>query len=406
MTTTKENVALQPDVETIMRRLRGDATSTPTYRTPVTPSEADQLKAVVKTLETRLKEAHAELAEKNERLSRREKETEETLSNQSKAWREELDAYRQKEKSWSDEQKRLEQEKQRAVSDTSSNNTQLVRLSLTNRQLEEEINALTCERAATIRQLGQEKELVEQQRSELAREKEKATALAETAATKQMTIEKLLETIEHHKITAKTLTESNETLAQQVSLLMQEKGRADTVTKELLAAQMQLTSLAAQLEAANSANTAAQEKAREALKEKEITDVRIKEVEELLIAKLEAIAELEEEIGTVSSQAEDLQLQLSTAEQEGDRLAKELQQSGELNRGLTEKLTKLGAELTDARKRAEMCDRLKKSATEAVAHAHSIMNLLELTPSRQPHCDAKGCEPSLFEEPRSAYDLF
>lgn len=415
MPTTKETSMLQPDVETIMRRLKGDALA-PTYRTPVTPSELDQLKTLVKTLGNRLKEAYADLSEKNETISRLQRDAHNSESEQSCALKEELEAYRQKESAWSAEKKlfeaALENEKRRSVTENSSNNSQLVRLSLTSRQLEEEIHALKCERAATLRQLTQQKELLERQEKELVSEKEGHKELAETIATQQKTIEKLLATLEHQKVTIKTLTESNETIEKQVSLLTLEKSRADALSKELFAAQDQMKTLVSQLDGAKTTIAAAQEKTLEAHREKELSDIRVKEVEELLITKLETIAELEEELGTASSYAEDVQLQLNTAEQESDRLAKEVQQSNELNKALTEKLSKLeqqltktNAELVDARKRHEFFERLKKSSAEAAAHALSIVKLLETAPKTQPIDELKGFEPSLFEERRTHHDL-
>jgi ABC-type enterochelin transport system substrate-binding protein len=78
MSAVKEPATLRPDVETIMRRLKGENTPSSTYCNPIAHSEIDQLKTLVKTLGNRLKGAYEDLAIKKETLSRLETEAKKT----------------------------------------------------------------------------------------------------------------------------------------------------------------------------------------------------------------------------------------------------------------------------------------------------------------------------------------
>jgi chromosome segregation ATPase len=482
----------QPDIETIMRRLRGKETpyTAPINRTaqPMpSPSEAAELKTIVKSLGAKLKDAYKELSDVKGVLSALEQEkqaliqtaeflqaslstkgrdlttaqngiqqaqlTSERLEQElaelraKKAvpqhspelaiLREELVSIRAEQVAWQEERKRLEtaleQERQRVRAESSNTNGQLVRLAMSCKQLEEEVHSLTCERAATIRQFTQLKELNEQSQKELEEEKQKGCEKDEGIRSSTQTIQELLGTIEKNKSSIAALTDQaakasqreTELLAQielSETSLVQQKAANESLGTSLKAANESFRTLSAQLEQERRTFHETDEKCMLLQKEKEAADSRVKEVEELLIIKLQTITDLEEQLGEALTHGEDAEHKASTLEQALATLREDLQKTTEARDELHEKTLKLeqqlgrtAAENAELKKRTEAFERLKKSIAEASSHAHAILRALD--PAAKPPLAISNLveelsikpqeqEQSLFEEQFEQHELF
>jgi chromosome segregation ATPase len=269
-----QTACYQPDVESIMRRLRGQGTPyTPPIVTQTTPQavhkngqEVDELKQAVKALGAKLKATYDELATKEASLrvsAQRNQELADSLQQlqaalntkeqelaavasgerqttlalqQTKAALAELQgtetaplsevaalkdeiAQLKAKEGGLQEAKRafetsLERERQQRKSEGSNTNGQLVRLAMTCKQLEEETHALQCERAATLRQFNQTKEQLEEALQTLSSERELKTTAEGLVESGKQTIQELQRAFEAHVASIHTLTIEKEAAAQ------------------------------------------------------------------------------------------------------------------------------------------------------------------------------------------------
>lgn len=485
-----QTACCQADVESIMRRLRGSQTP---YTPPAAPmptvspsSEVAELKTIVKTMGARLKEAYQELTDAKEALLTSEQSQQRSQeavtqlqasltskeqelasagsrlaqtslllekadhdlaalrSTKSAApspdlalLREELLALRSEQLSWQEERKRLEavleHERQRGRSDTSNTNGQLVRLAMSCKQLEEEVHSLQCERAATLRQFNQIKELLDDSDKALAGEREKRQEREEALAASTKTIQELIDALEKSKTTVASLTEGKEAAQQleaalrsQIAIetanLAQEKAGCEALATSLKAANDSFRALTSQLEQERRLFHETEERCMLSQKEKEAAEIRVKEVEELLIVKLQMISDLEERLGEALASCEDHEHRALTAEQHGETLAADLQKMTQARDALHEKtlaqeqqIGRLGAEQAELKKRTEAFERLKKSSADAVQHAHAIIRSFDTGPrppltigavSDDMASSAPSQERTLFEERFEQHELF
>lgn len=481
------------NVETIMQRLRGQKTpyASPKVQ-PIPPllsssSDTGELKTIVKILGTKLKEAYQALSErhdtihsleqvnkelsstaeqmkesllsKNLQLSASHTEVEEakfTVEQLEKQLvderakkinpppspdlpllREELLTLRSEQVTWQESRKRLEsaleQERARGRSEASTSNSHLVRLAMTTKMLEEEIHSLKCERAATIRQFTQLKELNEETKKNLDGEKEKFRQKEEALAASTTTIQELIDTLEKQKKNLESLMREKEmaaekeaTLSSQIShlnsALSQEKASTSALSTSLKAANESFQSLSLQYEQERQLIHELEEKSALLLKEKETAESRVKEVEELLIAKLQSMSQLEEELGDALTRCDDLEHKVQTLEQHEKSLVEDLQKTitdrdtlREKAQELEQKLGQATTENEELKKKAELFERLKKSVAEASQHAHAILRTFgpgtkpspaETTPCEPLLLPSKDGERSLVEEQFEQHELF
>ncbi len=351
--------------------------------------------------------------------------------------REELLSLRAEQLSWQEERKRLEaaleQEHHRVRSDSSNANGQLVRLAMNCKQLEEEVHSLTCERAATLRQFNQLKEMNEQSEKALAAEREKRREREDALAASTTTIQELIDTIEKNKAVIATLKTEKEAAAQEESALRsqitiananlaQEKATGESLSTSLKAANESFQALTAQLEQERRIFHETEEQCALLKKEREAADIRVKEVEELLIVKLQMISDLEEQLGEALTRCEDNEHRALTAEQHGECLSSDLEKMTKERDELHEKalqqeqqIARLGAENAELKKKMETFDRLKKRITDASSYAHALLRTLDLGPKPAlaiPRAaddmllPPQGQERSLFEERFEQHELF
>ena len=488
----EQTTCCQTDVESIMRRLKGGNTPYTQPKPqlsplPSTSSEVSELKTIVKTLGAKLKDAYQELADNNAALSSSEQiqhslkqaieqlkaslssktQEFETAENElqqrsltieqlerdlvnvrSKAstplpspdlanLRDELLAIRAEQLNWHEERKRLEtlleQEHHKGRSETSNTNGQLVRLAMGCKQLEEEIHSLKCERAATLRQFNQYKDLSEESQKALAAEREKGHEREEALASSTRTIQELLDTIEKNKTAINALNEAQEeaahkedSLLAEISLerasLAKEKAACEALSISLNAANESFHALSSQLEQERRLFHETDEKCMLFQKEKEAADTRVKEVEELLIIKLQTISDLEEQLGEAITQCDDTEHRAVNSEEGAARLAEDLHKMTEARDSLHDKGLKLeqqlgrtSAENAELKKRSEAFERMKKVIVEASSHAHAILRTLDgstkPTPAISQLVEELSIHPqeqerSLFEERFEQHELF
>lgn len=272
-----QTACCQPNVESIMRRLRGQGTPyTPPVVTNTPPpvvhtlhkddSEVEELKQAAKALGTKLKATYDELARKeaalqtsaqtNQELADSLQELQAVLNAKEQelskisscehqttaalqeakaaltelqgkgtvslseltALKEEITTLKAKEESWEEARRTLEtsieRERQQRRSDGSNTNGQLVRLAMTCKQLEEETHSLQCERAATLRQFHQTKEQLEETLQALSSERQLKATAEKLVESGTQTIEELQRTIEARQASIHTLTVEKEAAAQ------------------------------------------------------------------------------------------------------------------------------------------------------------------------------------------------
>ena len=344
----------------------------------------------------------------------------------------EVAALKARETEWQEEKRTLEafleRERQRRSSDNSNTNGQMVRLAMACKQLEEEAHSLRCERAATLREFNQIKEQLEEALRTLSSERElKATAEGLIESDKQ-TIQELKAAIETHAASIHALTLEKEAAVQRDASYLSTiselnvtiaKGKAnvEAVNASLTVAEENRAALHVQLEQERQSSTEAREAQSRALKEKEAAEARVREVEELLITKLQTIADQEEQLGEALSKGEDLEHRALTAEKDVERLTADVQKYTGERDGFHEKALKLEQQLgrrstenAELKKRTETFDRLKKSIAEASSHAHAILRTLGHGPKLQPSEELSYREPEserpLFEERFEQHELF
>jgi len=315
----------------------------------------------------------------------------------------ELLSYREKESKWKQEREKLEQsverEKQRGRSDASSTNNQLIRLSMSCRQLEEEVHALKCEKAATLRQLTQLKSQLETTEKKLKEEQIKVEEFSTSSSTDIQKIQELSLTCVNHESTIKELSEkletvsasllsANEQIAHIEESLANEQLQVKTLSVSSEEAQRVAEEMKQKYDEAHAAREKAEETARYSKEDKETADIRVKEVEEHLIIKLQSITELEEALNETSSRAEELEYRISSSEKELDKSSKELKKAIEARDAaladalsFEQKLSKAEHEITSLKKRIAAFEHLQQSALEASAHASAISQLF--TPPRK-----------------------
>ena len=355
-----QTACCQPDVESIMRRLRGQGTPyTPppaaAYVPPPVVSEDNQeieeLKQVVRALGAKLKATYQELAAKENELQVSIKKNQ-ALADSLQQTHTQLDAQRQaapspqetpvvkedhteelaslraeisslqtketewqaKETEWQEEKKSLEAvlEKERQQRAAEGSNAQLVRLAMSCKQLEGEAHSLRCERAATLRQFSQTKEQLEETLRSLASERELRIAAEGLADSCKQTIQELKRANEGHLASIRDLTAEKEAAAQRDASYLSSiselnvaiakwKSNVEALNASLTVTEETRAALHLQLEQERRISAEMKDAQTKALKAKEIAESRIKEVEELLITKLKTITELEEQLGEALS---------------------------------------------------------------------------------------------------------
>ena len=267
-----QTVCCQPNIESIMRRLRGQGTPyTPPAAAYVPPpivcvgdnQEVEELKQAVRVLGAKLKSAYDDLAVKETELKAnaqkgqeaadslqallqtKEQELSKTSSSERQMaaaleemkaalaehqnkgdappldlslLQEEIAAFKAKETAWQEEKKTLEafleRERQRRSSETTNTNGQMVRLAMTCKQLEEETHSLQCERAATLRQFNQIKEQLEETTRTLASERDLKAAAEGLAESEKKTIQELKSVVDAHLVSIRDLSIEREAAAQ------------------------------------------------------------------------------------------------------------------------------------------------------------------------------------------------
>ena len=421
-----QTACCQPDVESIMRRLRGQGTPyTPPPATAHVPppiiheesQEVEELKQIVRALGAKLKAAYQEAAAKEHELQTALKKSQELADSLHQAraqletlpqpapavdHNEELSSLRTQlasltanETAWQEEKKTLEAtlEKERQQRASEGSNAQLVRLAMSCKQLEGEAHSLRCERAATLRQFSQTKEQLEETARSLASERELKVAAEELASSCKQTIQELKRAAEDHTASIRDLSAEKEAAAQRDAsyrssiselnvAIAKWKANVEALNASLTVTEETRATLHLQLEQEKRIRSEAKEAQTKTLKGKEIAESRVKELEELLITKLKTITELEEQLGEALSNGQDFERRAATAEETVEKLTVDVRQLTEARDALNEKTHSLEqqlgrslAEATELKKRTELFERLKKSSVEASSHAQAILRI-------------------------------
>lgn len=473
-------VSSKCDIEAAIRRLRGEEVKK-ALRGKNEDSELQQLKTIVKTLGYKLQDAYQELAAKNVPSTARDKEAlwceAEELKEQLGKKQQELDSLRhakekiqitcdmlqqklQEEKpsrreaveprelsflkeeiaglrkeraTWKDEKEKLENtlDKERVESQErlSSNGSQLVKLTMACKQFEEEIGSLASERTVILHQLAQIKELQESTQKTFHTEQQAYKGEKESF---QVAISNLSSMLERQQAEIVAMHEERKALEgrenavqQQLSFLQtslsEERQRVSSLDEAKRASEQIAVTLRTQLEEA--LRDLAEWKQRHAQLDQEhrASRERLQEVENHLVTKLQAVADLEEDLDEETEKAEALEKKLSQAELEKEQLRTELHKKNEAHQGLQQSTTKLESKLSSAlsevvelRRRLETFERMKKAELEALSHAHAICRLFDSGP-KTPYFAAyefpenrapKAPEPVLRGDQLEQHDLF
>jgi DNA repair exonuclease SbcCD ATPase subunit len=304
---------------------------------------------------------------------------------------------------------------------------------MSTKQLEEETQSLRCERAATIRQFNQLRDLHEGTRKTLELEREKLQQKEEALAESATTIQGLIDTIEAQKknleilaaekeISANQETDLLSQISQASASLVQEKATCDALSISLKAANDSFHSLSLQLEQERHVLHDMDERCSLLNKEKETAEARVREVEELLITKIQSISDLEEELGDAIARGDDMEHRVHVSEQRAEGLTDDLQTTKQERDSLHEKglqleqhLGRMTTENAELKKRTEIFERLKKGITEASFHAHAILRACDTGPKplsarafpgEELSVNPPEHERSLFEERFEQHELF
>jgi chromosome segregation ATPase len=294
------------------------------------------------------------------------------------------------------------------------------------KQLEEEVHSLKCERAATTRQFALIKELNEEAQKAIIIERDKVRSTQEALEISNRTVQESIGTIAEQKNQVQALLSQKEEglrhegelsakITELNTALAKEKTAFEDLSIALKAAEESRTALHLQLEQERRSAQEAAQQAAMAMREKEAAEHRVKEVEELLIAKVQTMSDLEEQLGEAITDGEAFESRALCAEENVKGLTADLQKMTEgrdelHQRGLAleQQLAKASTENAELKKRSESFERLKKSVLEASSHAHAILKTFGSSPKSRPIAEdfAEEQERPLFEEHFEQHELF
>ena len=445
------DVATKPDLEAIMRRLKGKKEPDPIQvaKPPVACISNDEttneLKRIAKTLGGKLKIVLEEKLYLQGLLSQKEKEIasmqslciekDETISTLQKAreslrqtsliptqeeelsqlrntqnrWTADQDQYRQAEEEltqlrkaqseWSDERERLLKELQNERSTKqdlgSEQSAQVLRIAMTCRQLEDEIHALTCERAATLRQYRELKESHEHleaslekylrqiatQEAELLKKENEISSLQ----TDHANLNAAYKDLQNHNICDKLENENQRGQIETLQTLIAElKEELLNVTKHVDLLKEGLESKEEALRSLQGEYSTLRDALESTTDEKNKSLQHVQEVEEVLVLKLTLVSELQEQLASLHAATTSLQQTNDSLHHAMQQALDELKQLEAEHASLLDAHANTKQQLQEAEKnnanlieRTERHECLLNTVRDAKEQASGLLKILE-----------------------------